>query len=88
MGSGVGYDFVPFKLLSTPQGSVNLCSRANIPVEERSACPRAAGAGAVFRNAIATSYFKMSKMYADAAGNNAGAPWGVLRQPCQVRVCG
>lgn len=86
VGAGVGYDFVPFTLLSTPQGLVNLCSRGNIPASERITCP-GASVNHIFQSAVATSYFKMSKMYVDAAGKNAGAPWGVVRQPCQVRYC-
>lgn len=80
VGVGVGYDFVPFRLLSTRDGNVNFCAR---DFTQRAGCPRAVIAQ--FQNAVATSYFKMSKLYPDAAGNNAGAPWGVARQPCQVR---
>jgi len=37
----------------------------------------------VFQNAVATSYFKMSKWYVAANGVMAGAAFDVARQPCQ-----
>lgn len=89
VGVGVGYDFTPFSLQSAPGlqgGPVNLCDRNSIPLQERSACPRGA-AQAAFRRAVATSYFKMTMLYADATGAVAGTPYGVQRQPCTVSVC-
>lgn len=77
--------FKPFSLLSLPSGSVNLCNR-----------PGAIGCGpepqSAYNDAFATSYFKMSKMYA-LGGVNQGAEFGVQTQPCQVSggcvcVCG
>lgn len=86
VGVGFGYDFTPFRLVSTEQGPVNLCARRTIPLAERSACPRLTAANSNFQNAIATSYFKMSKLYETATGGVAGAPFGVARQPCTVSV--
>jgi hypothetical protein len=89
VGVGVGYDFNPFKVVRLPNGeSVNLCSRATIPLESKSHCPRGPGALPSFQNAVASSLFKMSKMYATATGAVAGAPFGVQRQPCQVSMGG
>lgn len=56
----MGYDFKPFRLLSTAGGSVNLCAR-DTPVWDRSFCPRGTAVPMLFQNAVATSYFKMSK---------------------------
>ena len=86
VGVGVGADFVPFRLLSTAEGAVNLCNRASIPITEKSHCPRGASIVDNFENAVATSYFKMSKWYVDAAGVLAGTPYGVARQPCTVSL--
>lgn len=88
VGVGVGYDFVPFRPMSTAEGPVNLCARGNIPVEDKSYCPRGAGVISNFQTAVATSLFKMTKMYTTATGAVAGARYGVQRQPCQVcTVC-
>jgi len=84
VGPGV-YDFVPFRLVSTAGGSVNLCRRTD-PNLDTSSCPRAPIALRNFQDVLATSYFKMSKMYADASGAVAGARFGVARQPCQVCI--
>jgi len=81
VGVGVGYDFKPFRLLSTAGGSVNLCSR-NSPLCDLTYCPRGPGVLPVFQNAVATSYFKMSKWYVAANGVMAGAAFDVARQPC------
>jgi hypothetical protein len=86
VGVGVGYDFTPFRLVSTAQGPVNLCARTTIPIAERSACPRITAVNANFQSAVATSYFKMSKLYATPTGAVAGARFGVARQPCTVSV--
>lgn len=89
VGVGVGYDFNPFKIVRLPNGeNVNLCSRATIPLENKSHCPGGPGALPSFQNAVASSLFKMSKMYATATGAVAGAPFGVQRQPCQVSMGG
>lgn len=81
VGAGVGVDFKPFKLLYTPDGSVNLCSRQT-PFADRTFCPFGPGVVPVFQDAVATSYFKMSKWYVNANGVMAGAAWDVARQPC------
>jgi hypothetical protein len=79
----VGADFVPFTLLSTAGGSVNLCSRTT-PFVDRSFCPFGPGVLKIFHDAVATSYFKMSKWYVNAAGFMAGTAFGVAKQPCTV----
>ena len=84
VGVGVGYDFIPFRLLNTREGPVNLCASAGIDITEKSFCPRGASVVPNFVNAVASSYFKMSKLYVDAAGVMAGEAFGVARQPCQV----
>lgn len=85
VGVGIGYDFTPFTLARTEGGSVNLCMRKNHKlIDDHSGCPHPRDIVPNFHKAIATSYFKLSKLYADATGAVAGAPWGVARQPCTV----
>jgi hypothetical protein len=69
--------FVPFRILTLRRGSVNLCNRPGAV-----GCP--ADARTPYQDAFATSYFKMSKMYA-VRGVNQGAEYGVQTQPCQVK---
>jgi hypothetical protein len=72
--------FRPFKILSVEAGSVNMCNRPG-------AVGCSADAQTPYHDAFATSYFKMSKMYA-IGGRNQGMEYGVQTQPCQVRPRG
>jgi hypothetical protein len=79
----------PFTLLTTSASiSVNMCTRTVAgPGLQKDNCPNPSSAQANMDNAVATSWFKMSKWYTTGSGittANAGANFGVVPQPCQV----
>jgi hypothetical protein len=75
--------FQPFTLVSTPEGSVNLCLRTD-PLVDRSTCPIGPSVIRNHHDAFATSFFKLLHMWVDAAGVVPAAKYGVARQPCTV----
>jgi hypothetical protein len=79
----------PFTLLTTtPATSVNMCGRTLPAGVTREGCPAAGNNNqANFDNAVATTWFRMSKWYTTGSWIftvNAGANFGVGPQPCQV----
>lgn len=77
----------PFRLLTAAgTASVNLCTKTFTFASgiTKQGCPANANfPEANFHNAVATSWFKMSKWYG-INGVNQGTAWGVAPQPCQV----